>query len=275
MQFWRGFTKITLQSEKIREDRDLSLNYCLKAYELNPNLAQTQSCMGWYMHIEGNNDEAFKHFFQALKLNPNNFAVNQLVGLIYQKIGLDYQAIEFYKKAVELDPFYIYSIWNLADCYMIVGDYEKALLYYDKCLELSSQTPWFLYPSYADLLIRNKNYQKAGQIIEKMEFSNLTLPALPMIQGLYLSSTKNEKIINDISKESPEVLSLLKQETKAVDKLQSQINENGMPFYLGLINNPFYENLRENPYFLKLVEDQKLIYDYRLKRYGNLNNLDY
>ena len=41
-------------------------------------------------------------------------------------------------------------------------------------------------------------------------------------------------------------------------------------YYLSLINNPFYNNLLNDSRFKDIVEEQRLIYEERVEKYGSL-----
>ncbi len=96
-------------------------------------------------YTSGNYEKAIMGLREILKIKKNTgidtepkyFKVYNRLGLVYKKQGDLQKAIDFYKKALEnISDIYIKSIinGNIANIYTLIGDYSKAVYYYDNTL---------------------------------------------------------------------------------------------------------------------------------------------
>jgi tetratricopeptide (TPR) repeat protein len=97
----------------------------LKSLELNPSDAL---CHMYYSHMLmclRRFDEAVDQAHLGLELDPARPLVLGLYGVVMKSQG-DYQsAIEHFKKAISIDSSFIFAEWNLYECYLVMGEYEK------------------------------------------------------------------------------------------------------------------------------------------------------
>ncbi len=87
-------------------------------------------------YLNGNEvQRAFVEFHKAYELNPNNKEILNAIGIIYP-LHLDetQKAIGWFEKAVKEDPSFSEAYNNLGYSYEKVGDFEKAISFYQKAL---------------------------------------------------------------------------------------------------------------------------------------------
>lgn len=87
-----------------------------------------------YMN-EGKIQQAFVEFQKAYEQNPKDKEVLNAIGIVYllhfDDIG---KAIEYFEKAARVDPLYSEAYNNIGYSYERLGQYEKAITYYQKAL---------------------------------------------------------------------------------------------------------------------------------------------
>ncbi len=248
-----------------------------KAYQLDPNLSETNVLMGYYLFGYDNEvDKAFPFLRKALEINPNIGEVNFIVGVCFQYFGLYEQGIKYLTRAFELDPYYFWSPYKLGMSYTDTGEFEKAEFYYKKYFEIAPGIA--LYPGrYVSLLIKMKKYDEAKKWIIKLEKENPGAAWVNKLKAL-LSAAKGEKEMALSLWQNSEIYSLLGMEDEAIEHLTKEIRPDVYPhfmahpdlYYLYLINNPFYDSLRGDPRFEEIEKKEKKIYDEYLKKYGDI-----
>jgi eukaryotic-like serine/threonine-protein kinase len=113
-----------------------------KALELDPNLAEAHSIMGWikttYDWDWTGADAAYKH---ALELEPGNADVVRGAAALAGTLGRFDEAIRLGRRTIELDPLRVATYNNLGNVAYYAGRLEEAEAAYRKALELNPQYP--------------------------------------------------------------------------------------------------------------------------------------
>lgn len=87
-------------------------------------------------HKIGNYNEAEEIYLKLLNLNDTNQEVLYFISLLYQQMGKDKDAIEFLEKAVVYDEYNPANYNSLADIYIRNKEFNKALENINKLLDL-------------------------------------------------------------------------------------------------------------------------------------------
>lgn len=112
-----------------------------KVLEISPDYHEALNYLGYFYVEQGKNlDEAEKLIKKALKLQPDNGAYVDSLGWLYFKKGDTNLAVQTLTRAVLLlkDPV-IYE--HLGDAWFKSGDKDKALVNWEKSLELKPDNP--------------------------------------------------------------------------------------------------------------------------------------
>jgi serine/threonine protein kinase/tetratricopeptide (TPR) repeat protein len=264
------------------KDWELMISNWEEAYELNPNLAEANAAKGWVYFNKGDNDKAYQYFKRALEINPESATINFLTGGFYYSIGLYNQAIKYHTQAIERDPLYLWNYIQIANCYMYMGETEKAEIYINKGLEIEPGDI-NLYLAKVRNYICQKKYieaEKTLALAEKIdpEFRLITRHRA-WIHGIKGEKEKALELIKDAPSYSYDVTSiysLLGMKDEAIKHIKEGIQrgkEVKMHYFYSypiLINIPCYDNLRDDPRFKKIVKKEKKKYEEKLKKYGNL-----
>jgi tetratricopeptide (TPR) repeat protein len=75
-----------------------------KALELNPNIIQAHSALGYIYALQGKLQEALEENLKVLELAPNDYATHKNLAMIYQQLGRIEEAIAEAETALELAP---------------------------------------------------------------------------------------------------------------------------------------------------------------------------
>lgn len=85
-------------------------------------------------------EQAIEHYQSALTMGQNSSLYSNM-GLCYQRLGNVAQAEEHYLKAISLDPKNEFAYNNLSATYFRQAEYEKALQYAQKAIEVNNNMP--------------------------------------------------------------------------------------------------------------------------------------
>ncbi len=113
-----------------------------RAMELDPNLAEAHSQMGWIKLIHdwdwAGADASFQH---ALALAPGNSTIVSYASLVSEILGRLDKSLELDQQAVELDPLNALSRGIMAQHYYYVGRLKESAESLKKTLELNPDLP--------------------------------------------------------------------------------------------------------------------------------------
>jgi TolB-like protein/Tfp pilus assembly protein PilF len=258
-----------------KEDFDMLINYAEKTYSLAPNSIHAIFNMAWVNFKRGNDEKAYQYFKRMQKVSPEISVskINHAMGLFLRSQGLYRHAIKYFSREIELDPFFLYSQQLLGLCFEYLGDFEKAVIYYKKALEISPNEVYCL-GKCAKLLIIDKKYSEAEQVLARAEKIDPNDSWLPYWKAL-LPAAKGEKdkalsLYNQEDWNGLQIYSLLGMKQEATRILNKLAKNDFDVHYFYLINHPFFDNLRDEPRFKEIVEKAKQVYEERVRKYGDL-----
>ncbi len=98
-----------------------------KSLSLDPNIGTVQSFYGEYLIFCKQPGKALGHINKALQINPNDPDAITMKAFALEMMGEFEQALELAELGHRLDPYIPWADWNLAECQIFSGQYEKAL----------------------------------------------------------------------------------------------------------------------------------------------------
>jgi serine/threonine protein kinase/CheY-like chemotaxis protein/Tfp pilus assembly protein PilF len=253
------------------KDIKLVLKNCEIAYELNPNLVETNTAIAWNYFLRGEYSKAYQSFKRALEINPNISTSYHVIGLFFRHLGLLHQAVEYFSRALEFDPFYLPSHSLRARCLIYTGELEKAAFYIEKASETEPDNFWSLL-DYSLLFVIKKEYDKAEKLLARAERINPDYSTIQFYRAL-LFAAKGEKSKALALRKNGVVYAFLGMKDEAIKYINDEIKKGFEHFqysYLPLINNIFYDSLRDDARFEGIVKKLKKKHEERLKKYGKL-----
>ncbi len=139
-----------LTGPKAREVTEAANKAARRALELEPQNAAAHASVGWATFQYGWQwSEGLAEVERARDLAPNDSWNWNLLGDCHRLAGDHVQALVDKQRAWELDPLSPNSHWDLAYTYLVVGRYDEAIQWSEKCIALAphnmdSYTPGLL-----------------------------------------------------------------------------------------------------------------------------------
>jgi TolB-like protein/Tfp pilus assembly protein PilF len=112
-----------------------------RAIALNPSYALARI---WYANLLSSLrrlDEAIEQALIARELDPLSLIVATNVGWVYHRAGRPLDAIAEYERALRLDPTYLQAHMRIADSYIELREFDKAIAAAETVVRLSQQNP--------------------------------------------------------------------------------------------------------------------------------------
>lgn len=104
---------------------------------------------------------------KAIELDPDAYYAYNNLGCALLKLRRVEEAIEPLKQAIEIDPVKdTLPYMNLAECYVLLGQYDEAILAYKEVLKIRENT-FSVNDEIAKIYIKKKEYEKALAIYQK------------------------------------------------------------------------------------------------------------
>ena len=136
--------------------------------------------------LDGNYNEAIKHFDQAVKFNPNDGAAFNDRALCMVELGIIDDALAYFDKGIRAEPDYATVYHNKGWLLNKIGQHREAIIYFRKALELEPKRA-VTYENLADALVNLADYREALIAYQK---------ALDFLESEY--SDIREQISNEI-----------------------------------------------------------------------------
>jgi tetratricopeptide (TPR) repeat protein len=252
-----------------------------KASQLDPSFAETNLGHGWYYFNKGDNGRAFESFRKALKLEPDGYIVNRDAGAFLRSIGLYKQAIPYLTRAADLSPRDPLPLTQIAQCWLFLGQCEKALLYSRKALTLREDDPDSC-RIHTMLLLLTGEFDEADRQIRALERFKLDEKRLPYLREVLTALRDGRGKPHRFEAGEPAmtpqgtyIYLSFDMRDEALANIRTGIEKGfagGMYLYSypSLIRNPRYEDLRADPRFQEILKRQKELYDKELKAFEKL-----
>jgi TolB-like protein len=120
------------------EVREQARTWANRALELEPDNSEAMSTLGIvYSESDMNPNAALELLHKAVKKNPGSVAANNFLGDVIFRTGDLETALIYETRAAELDPLGPIHLTDLANLYMVKGDYRKVRELMDRALVLS------------------------------------------------------------------------------------------------------------------------------------------
>lgn len=144
-----------------------------RALELDSQLAEPYTSLGLIAMNLGDYNKAEELFNQAIDFNPNYSTAYHWYGLLLNNMGQHEKALKLQQYVLSIDPLSAIVHRNVAFSYLLSGNREKALEYFETSLEIGSN---LFGTAFLKLNIYPLNQQAAEQIIRFIIKNYATIP---------------------------------------------------------------------------------------------------
>jgi tetratricopeptide (TPR) repeat protein len=186
-QAMQAYTKGTdlLRKNKLEEAE----KYLLEAIDLDPFFVDAMDHLGMVYRRQNRLDEAEEMYLRSISINDRNIVPHQNLAVVYRLKNRLNDALELYKKMASIDENNPESYYGIGELFYIVGDYEKALPFFDKAIEL--------YIDQNSTIVYDAFYYK-GMIYYRMNNYDEALKYLEEVQKVNPNNQTVEEVINEI-----------------------------------------------------------------------------
>ena len=253
--------------------------YFNRASQMDSSFAETDLGLGWYYFNKGDNPRAFDSFRKALALEPEKYIINRDAGAFLRSVGLYKQAIPFLTKALKISAHESLPFLQIAQCWLYLGDFDRALSYAEKAIAVQGNDPDSCI-MHACMLTLTKKLDEADREIRALRNIDLpetVLPKLRFLQELSAALRSDKRMADPFRDERPShnpqgtyAYLLLDMKDEAIANIEAGIKlgfSDGMYLYSypSLIGNPWYKALRDDARFQTILKKQKEFYVKELK----------
>ncbi len=149
IQYLTGYSLLKLDQPR------QAVPYLEKAVEKQPGSAPWQVTLARAYHKSRRLNDSLKHYRVSLEINPDQPVVHNEMGLLFWDMKSFFFADASFQKAYQLDDQYVEALNNLASSSMLFKQYDQAIAYFNRLLEINPEDD-----NARQLLIAAQRFQK-------------------------------------------------------------------------------------------------------------------
>jgi len=165
--------------------------------ERDPNNLSAMSKFAMLLQVAGRNTESAKLYQKILELSPDNvIAMNNLAWIMCEEQNNYHEALELAQRGLKIAPQYVDLIDTRGVVYYRLGEFEKAIQDFTRCLEL--------YPNRVSSAVASRfhlarAFVKLGQTNKAIQHLNEALNSYSRIGGLSAADlTEAQRLLEQI-----------------------------------------------------------------------------
>jgi serine/threonine protein kinase/tetratricopeptide (TPR) repeat protein len=121
--------------------RRLAEDAARQAYGMDPDAGPVHMIVGVLQRDEGQYARAAEEYLRAIELNPKSSLAWMRLARAYEEMNLPRDALEAYQEAIDAQPAYFEPYRAMGAFYYNRAQYEKAVEYFNKYVELAAGAP--------------------------------------------------------------------------------------------------------------------------------------
>jgi len=134
------FAALVLREKaKIYQDDE---SFWLAAIRANPKVAGLYSILGGTYLARQDILRAREFYVKALALDPNDFPANYMLGSLLHRAGQPGEAKIYLERITRVQPVLAQEFYAVAHAWEMLGDQQRAIVFYRKALELNPASAW-------------------------------------------------------------------------------------------------------------------------------------
>ncbi|MDR2754349.1 MAG: tetratricopeptide repeat protein [Planctomycetaceae bacterium] len=149
---------------------DEAEKYLKKAIQLDPLFVDAMDHLGLVYRRQNRLDDAKEIYLKSITINDKNLVSYQNLAIVYRLQNKLDEAFELYIKMIRIDENNPEPYYGIGELFFITADYEKALAFFDKALELYvDQNSPLVYDVFCykySIYYKTKNYDEALKYLE-------------------------------------------------------------------------------------------------------------
>ncbi len=123
---------------ELRQPKD-AVAYLEEAVSKQPGVASWQLTLARAYHKTGQRQKALKGYRATLRINPDQPVAHNEMGMLFWDLKSFYFADASFQQAYNLDNQYVGALNNLATSSMMFKQYDQAIKYFDRLLEINPE----------------------------------------------------------------------------------------------------------------------------------------
>lgn len=172
---------------------------------------------------ENKPDTALVMLSQALKIDENYTDAKEMMGIIYSELGRLQEAKSIYIELIQSGFENYNTYYNLANICLMNKEYNLAIEYYLKTVELNNKCVEG-YVALANIYYITEEYEKALEVLDKIQLDSIIKSRALYIKSMvYVKLGDNQSAIDSIR----ELIKYNKEYTKQIE--ENKVFENLMP----------------------------------------------
>ncbi|HKO59737.1 MAG TPA: tetratricopeptide repeat protein [Pyrinomonadaceae bacterium] len=164
----------------------------LRAFEIDPNLAEAHAAMAVVNAVEGDYPHAIKLYERAIELNPNLATARLRYGYLLAHVGRLDEAISHMQRAHDLDPLSSTVNVNLSAYYGLKQNWDLSVKHARMALELNPEA-WQARLNLGEALEAKGLYQEAETEYRKLEEQGQPLVSKQQMAYLYAATGRKDE----------------------------------------------------------------------------------
>ncbi len=259
VHMWQGFTAETRAERRTAYDE--AKKSLRRALELDPELAQAHSRLGWIYAQELDFPAAREATEKALELAPNSNVVRGNASTLAGVFGRLEEDIELKEAVLETDPLDLSGHLTLANTYATAGRLEDAETTIRKLLELSDSY-YGAHAALGRILLFQGKPASAKDMFERE--ADPIQRQLGLVRALWALDEKGEsnRLLAEFQRQHGDEFATayaqIHAQREEIDEAFRWLDvamENRDPGLGGLKIDPYYANLRDDPRYDELIDE--------------------
>lgn len=132
-----------------------------------PDDANAYCYLGFTYHTLGRYEEAMEFYKQAIAIDPNSARAYNYLGLTAFNLGSYNEAIKNYKHAIKIDPNFALAHFNLGLAYHVLKRYDEAIASHKQACKLTDYKDHFPIAALASAYAESGDFEKAIEYQQK------------------------------------------------------------------------------------------------------------
>ena len=240
-----------------------------KALDIDINLAEAHTTMGWALLFDWDFAGAEQEFRKAIQLDPKYAVGHYLFAMLLRRVGRNEEALAEFNRALELEPFAIRMNTNKVGILISLRRYEEAIEHARRTKEMDPNFP-FVRGAMANAYFWAGRYDEwVAEMQENMKSNEFSPEQIAAVGDAYKSDgvegvlrvRLEQQLLRveqgrarDFPNNTARRYAMLGEKEKALELLEKMYEEHdNLILYALSVGGPAFDSLRSEPRFQDLL----------------------